>query len=375
MKSKHLDIRFHLVLIALEMFRPSSPQQDWRPAVRAQINHSLSELSQVESQLNWLSGSIAYIDSMATSLPSKFKALRTNGFVHQVGVENQLNDLVEKWNMTHSGLSIEIDAFSQQLRIEINELKGEGNELLNRINQPFMIEFAVRGEATMYNSKVDGFNSKAYNQINQAKSGFGDIRQNIEEIGSSINEAENAVNAAMSASFALMEREHPILCVKAKKIEPEEKNEGRIIITDQRLLYETEKKVVVEKKLFFATKTKMDRVLDLEIPLGVVTEAHKGRVGLIAWEGVYVELKPGQKYKEVVFDTTGDDTEKLIDTVNYVLSGQADKDKAQTAVDEKPLEGPKAFLCIKCGAPLEVATTRGILEVECNYCGTKNRMQ
>ena len=227
----------------------------------------------------------------------------------------------------------------------------------------------------MYNSKVNGFTSKAYEQINQAKNGFGDIKQSIEKIESTINEAEKAVNAAMSASFALMEREHPILCIKVKKLEPGEKNEGRIIITDQRLLYETEKEVVVEKKLFIAIKTRMDRVLDLEIPLGVVTEVHKGRVGLIAWEGVYVELRPSQKYKEVIFDTTGDNTEKMVDPVNYVLSGQADKDKALIAVDEKPIEGPQAFLCIKCGAPLNVATTRGISDVECKYCGTRNKIQ
>jgi len=357
------------------MFKSASPQQDWRPALRSQVNHSLSELSQVEGQLNWLSGSIAYIDSMTTSLPSRFKALRTNGFVHRVGIENQLSNLINNWNMTRTGLSSNIDAFSQQLRTEISSLKSEGDELLNRINQPFALEFVLRGEIAIFNSKVDNFTSKAHGQINQAKSGFTELRQNIEKIESITNDAENSINSTQSASFALIEREHPILCIKAKKHEPGEKNEGRIILTDQRLLYETEKEVAIEKKFFIAIKTKTSRTLDLEIPLGIVKEAHKGRVGLIAWEGIYLELRPGQKFNQAIFDTTGDDTEKLIESIDYVLSGQADKDKAMIAVEEKPPEGPKAFLCIKCGAPLDVATTRGIAEVECNYCGTKNKIK
>lgn len=357
------------------MFRSTPPQHDARQLLRSEVNRSLSNLSQIESQLNWLSASIAYIDSMTTSLPSRFKALRVNGFVHRVGVEHQLNELVEKWNTTRSGVSAEVDAFSQQLRSEVNALKSEGNNLLNRINQPFIIEFALRGEVMGYTSKVNSFTSKAQTQIDRARSGFSELRNNVEKIGKVVADAEEAVNAAQSASVAMMEKEHPILCVKAKKQSPGEKNEGRVIVTDQRIIYEVEKQVVLEKKLFIATKTKVDRVLDLEIPLGVVTEANKGRVGLIAWEGVYIELKQGQRFKEAVFDTSGDETEKLVEAINYVLSGQADKDKALVAAEEKVVEGPKAFFCLKCGAPLDIATTRGIAEVECKYCGTKNKVQ
>ncbi|MEM3404235.1 MAG: hypothetical protein QXJ17_06855 [Nitrososphaeria archaeon] len=357
------------------MFHHTQPQSNVRQLLRSDVNRSLSSISQIESQLNWLSASIAYIDSMATSLPSRFKALRANGFVHRVGVERQLNELVDKWNATRSSVSAEVEAFSQQLRSEVNALKSEGDRLLNRINQPFLIEFALRADVMGYTSKVNNFSSKAQTQIDNAKRGFSELRNNIEKIGKVVVEGEEAVNAAQSASVAMMEKEHPILCVKAKKQSPGEKNEGRIIVTDQRILYEVEKQVVLEKKLFIATKTKVDRVLDLEIPLGVVAEANKGRVGLIAWEGVYIELKQGQKFKEVVFDTSGDETEKLVEVINYVLSGQADKDKSLVVAEEKVIEGPKAFFCLKCGAPLDLATTRGIAEIECKYCGTRNKIQ
>jgi len=350
-----------------------SSRPDSRQLLRSEVQGSLSRLSQVESQLNWLSSSIAYIDSMSASLPSRFEALRKGGYVHRVSVEAQLKKLVDNWNSARAGVSSEVEALTGQLRGEINALKMEGNSLLQRINQPFLVEFAVRGEVALYNSKVNSFVSKANVQIGQARQGLAEVRGNFEKIEKVVGDAENALNAVASASFPLHENEHPLLCVKAKKLEPGEKVEGRVILTDQRLLFEVEREVVLERKLFIATKTKTERSLDLEVPLGLISSAQKGRVGLIAWEGVYIDLRPGYKFKAVVFDTKGDDTDKMVEAINYVLSGQADRD--MTVVEVKPAEGPKAFLCIKCGAPLDVPTTRGVYEVVCKYCGTKNRLQ
>jgi hypothetical protein len=98
-------------------------------------------------------------------------------------------------------------------------------------------------------------------------------------------------------------------------------------------------------------------------------------VGFVAWDGVYVEIKPRQKYKQAIFDSHGEDTEKLVGAIDYVLSGKADKDQVLKEAIEKPPEGTKAFFCIKCGAPPNVPITRGIAEVNCIYCGTKNKIQ
>ncbi|MCX8188693.1 MAG: hypothetical protein N3F64_03210 [Nitrososphaeria archaeon] len=350
-----------------------SAQHDRRQHLRSEVQSSLSSLTQVESQLNWLTSSISYIDSMCISLPSRFEALRKSGYVHRVSVEEQLKKLVGDWNLTRSSISFDIESLTGQLKSEISILKSEGQSLLSRINQPFFVEFAIRGEIILYNTKVSTFTSKAYSQINQVKRGLVKVREDIEKVEKVVSDAEYVVNSIASASFMLKENEHPLLCVKAKKLEPAEKNEGKVTVTDQRLLYEVEKEVVLEKKLFIPTKTKTERKLDLEIPLGIISSVQKGRVGIIAWEGVYIDLKPGQKYKAIVFDTSGDDTEKLIDAINYVLSGQADRD--MVLVEVKPVEGPKAFFCIKCGAPLDVPTTRGVYEVSCKYCGTRNKIQ
>ena len=246
---------------------------------------------------------------------------------------------------------------------------------MNRMNQPLVMQQTIRSEITQFDAAVNNVNLTTSNQLNQLTNSFGTLKEDFGQIEEIVADAENAVNSITSASFPLMEREHPILCLKVKKHEPGEENEGRLFVTDQRLLYETEKEVVLEKKWFVVTKKKMDRVLDLEVPLGLITEAHKGRVGFMAWDGVYVEIKPGQKYKQAIFDTHGEDAEKLVGAIDYVLSGQADKDRVLTEAIEKPPEGIKAFFCVKCGAPLNVLTTRGIAEVNCMYCGTKNKIQ
>lgn len=220
---------------------------------------------------------------------------------------------------------------------------------------------------------MNSFVSRANEQIIRVRKGLVEIRKDFEVVEKVVGDAENVLKAVASASFNLFENEYPLLCVNVKKLEPGEKREGRVIVTDQRLLFEIEREVVLERKLFIATKTKVERSLDLEVPLGLIASVQKGRVGLIAWEGVYIDLKPGYKFKAIVFDTNGDDTEKLIDVINYVISGESDRDKI--VLESKSVEEPRAFFCIKCGAPLDVPTTRGIYEVICKYCGTKNRLK
>lgn len=56
-----------------------------------------------------------------------------------------------------------------------------------------------------------------------------------------------------------------------------------------------------------------------------------------------------------------------------MFSGEADKDKIMLEV--KPVEGVKAFFCIKCGVSLDVSTTRGVYEVVCKYCETINKIK
>ncbi|MGB9727058.1 MAG: hypothetical protein ACPLZF_01500 [Nitrososphaeria archaeon] len=350
-----------------------STRPDSRQILRSEVQNSLSNIMQVESQLNWLSSTISYIDSMTTILPPRFEGLRRGGYVHRVNVEKKMEKLVENWNLIRLTTVPEIESLSGQLKGEISRLKDEGNVLLNRLGQQFSPEFVLGGEVSVFSSKVNSFVSRANGQIIQARKGLMEIRRDFEEIEKVVGDAENVLKAVASASFNLLENEHPLLCVSVKKLEPGEKRDGRVIVTDQRLLFEVEREVVLEKKLFIATKTKIERSLDLEVPLGLIASAQKGRVGLIAWEGVYIDLRPGYKFKAIVFDTKGDDTGKLIDIINYVISGESDRDKI--VLETKPVEGPKALFCIKCGAPLDVPTTRGLYEVECKYCGTKNRLK
>ncbi|MBC7092105.1 MAG: hypothetical protein H5T50_09415 [Nitrososphaeria archaeon] len=103
-----------------------STSPDNRQILRSEVQRSLSNIAQVESQLNWLSSTISYIDSMSTVLPSRFDSLRSRGYIHRAGVERQLGKLVENWNLTRADIVSEIESLSSRLKSEIGQLKGEG---------------------------------------------------------------------------------------------------------------------------------------------------------------------------------------------------------------------------------------------------------
>jgi hypothetical protein len=114
----------------------------------------------------------------------------------------------------------------------------------------------IRSEITQFDAAVNNVNLTTSNQLNQLTNSFGTLKEDFGQIEEVVADAENAVNSITSASFPLMEREHPILCLKVKKHEPGEENEGRLFVTDQRLLYETEKEVILEKNGLLSRRRK-----------------------------------------------------------------------------------------------------------------------
>jgi DNA-directed RNA polymerase subunit RPC12/RpoP len=184
--------------------------------------------------------------------------------------------------------------------------------------------------------------------------------------------AEQTLEFFTEANFPMKQDESPVLAITGKILKGD-KNEGILYFTNQRFIFEAKKEVVLEKKLFIVTKKKIERVVMIDQPIGAVKEISKGRVGFIAWTGIYVKFKPDSNQEEVQFDVEGWEADLIGKFFDYIVGGDADKDISALKVVTGTPATPSIQLvyCPRCSAPYTREIFKGQKTVQCQYCGTQ----
>jgi hypothetical protein len=187
--------------------------------------------------------------------------------------------------------------------------------------------------------------------------------------------AEKTVELFAQATFPFKQEESPVLAIDGK-IMTGDKSEGTLYFTNQRFVFEGKKEIVLEKKFFIATKKKIERTVMMEQPIGALQEIFKGRVGLLAWTGVYVRFKPERRLEETPFDVKGWEADVITRFFGYIIGGEADRDIAAIrGVSVKQAPTIQIVRCSNCSAPYTREIYKGQTIVQCEYCGTQIAIQ
>ena len=144
--------------------------------------------------------------------------------------------------------------------------------------------------------------------------------------------------------------------------------EGILSLTNQRFIFESEKEVVLKKTLFIATQKKKIRETIIDKPIGMVDNIIKGRVGILAGQGLYIKFKPDSGLEEMKLDTKGEDTDLVLHFHQFISSGKADQELETT--ESSKTEKFMPILCPRCDAPYSKEIYRGQTSLQCKYCGT-----
>jgi hypothetical protein len=85
---------------------------------------------------------------------------------------------------------------------------------------------------------------------------------------------------------------------------------------------------------------------------------------------VYVQFAPESGISEMRFDTSGQEDDWIVESYNYITSGQVDEELA-ALTQSTTTDGEKMQLaaCPVCGAPYREKIYRGQTSVNCKYCG------
>ncbi|MGQ9726678.1 MAG: hypothetical protein ACUVQW_06045 [Candidatus Bathycorpusculaceae bacterium] len=334
-----------------------------------------SQLRSIESNLSSASGAIsdvesklAYVEGATGSLPSRLMTVRGRGYAAMGHLEKSIDLLTKKWTEAAPTIKQAFLNNVQPLTAQIRGLEAEARRLRMEIdsgNTGFS-----RSLASRLSIDSSSLRAKASSEASKVSIPLNEFISSVNAIDRDLKVAEKTMELFSQAIFPLKQEESPVLAIEGK-IMTGEKSEGTLYFTNQRFIFEGKKEVVLEKKFFIATKKKVERTVLIEQPIGALQEVSKGRVGLLAWTGIYIRFKPERGLEETPFDVKGWEADIITRFFSYIIGGEADRDIASirgTAVKEAPTI--QLVRCSHCGAPYTREIYKGQTSVQCEYCGT-----
>ncbi len=351
-------------LVAFAMVQATTEKDSYYARLRS-IESDLSEASRV---LTSSESEVASLDASVGTLASRLATVRSRGYSALSHLDKTIEILTKKWAEVGPAVKQSLANNLQPLSSQIRALQSEAQTLRMEIdggNLPAALSLSSRlgGDASSIKARATAAAAQATAPAKQLAAGLSAVDRDLKI-------AETTVTLFSQAGFPMKQEESPVLAIEGKLMEGE-KCHGTLYFTNQRFLFEGQKEVVLEKKLFIVTKKRIDRSVMLERPVGAVQDITKGRVGLLAGAGVYVQFRPEVGVPTTPFDVRGWEADVITRFFKYITGGEADRDIA-TVRGVAPATTPSIRLvrCPSCGAPHSGEIYRGQTSVNCEYCGS-----
>jgi len=334
----------------------------------AQLRSIESDLSSASGAISDVESKLSYVESSMGSLPSRLMTIRGRGYAAMGHLEKSIDLLTKKWTEAAPTLKQAFLNSIQPLTSQIRSLEVEARRLRTEIDTG-NIGFS-RSLASRLSIDASSLKLRAMAEAGKVSTPLNEFISSVNAIERDLKVAEKTVELFSIATFPLKQEERPILAIEGK-ITTGEKSEGILYFTNQRFIFEGKKEVVLEKKFFIATKKKVERTVLIEQPIGALQEISKGRVGLIAWTGIYIRFKPERGLAETPFDVKGWEADIITRFFSYIIGGEADRDIAAIrGITVKEAPAIQLVRCPNCGAPYTREIYKGETSVKCEYCGT-----
>jgi DNA-directed RNA polymerase subunit RPC12/RpoP/chromosome segregation ATPase len=348
-----------------------SQAENQKQAMYAQLNSIESDISLVSAAVNGARNNIAHVEGSVVSLPSRLGKVRERGYAAMGHMEKDTDLLSKKWTEMSPSVKQAFATSIEPLATQADGLRAEARGLQTQIdsgNIPYSQSLANRLSAAS-----SSLRERIATEEDKVNAPLCELTSSINSLDQDLKVAEQTIEFFSQANFPLKPEESPVLAVEGKILKGD-KNKGTLYFTNQRFVFEARKEVVLEKKFFVATKKKIERVVQINQPIGALQEISKGRVGLIAWTGIYVRFKPDSREEDAQFDVEGWEADLIGRFFDYIIDGDADKDIAVlrgTAGTTAAAPLVQVVYCSRCFAPYTREIFKGQKTVQCEYCGTQ----
>jgi hypothetical protein len=352
-----------LPLVSIAAPPQSNPLRD---SLNGRVGTIDSELSEAARAIGNAESEVNSADASITGLAGRLSTVRGRGYAALAHLDKTTDLLTKKWAELGPGLKLSVSSTLQPLRQQVNAAESLAQRLRQEISMGNLIGAEVQVNSLA--GEASALRSRALADSARVTTPLRDLSSALAAVDRDLKIAETTVALFSQAAFPLQQAESPVLAIEGRRMDGE-KNHGTLYFTNHRFVFEGQKEVVLEKHLFIVTKKRIDRVVMIERPVGAVQEISKGRVGLIAGIGVYVQFKPEVGLPVTPFDVKGWEADVITRFFKYITGGEADRDIAASH-GVAPATAPtiKLVRCPACGAPYSGEVYQGQTSVACEYC-------
>ena len=205
---------------------------------------------------------------------------------------------------------------------------------------------------------------------------YGTVPSNVSQTVSQIREIEGYLNIADESNFDFLAAEDLFMAVKAewkktgkKKDDPD----GYFYITNQRVLMDQSEK----KGGFLGFGGKKEEGLLWEAPVGALINVDYEKKGMLGGiDLIHLSFNADGPFADTTIEVKGGVHAKMFAAkLEQAISGEIEKERGverDQAVVEAIADAPTT--CSVCGATFGQEITRGMTQLECEYCGSIVRL-
>lgn len=345
------------------------------PTAEAAVRRLEERLTALEraALLNDVRNRLAEADAALLRLPQEIASLRSRGFLYRAGWEARLNALSEEWPRLRPNVLSAIETHCATLRPAIlrveesvrrlsalrsSPLSTAQPTLLRVENEIIACEHLVRASEEAVQNLFRGFST------------------NLDALAREVADISRMMGWLGEARFALQPGEGLVEAVQARLVRGDERQEGFLFLTDQRLVFERREKVARKKVLFITTASELVQEVVWEAPLGEIGEvtASEARKALVMKrELLAIAPAPGARFARAEFELEADSAAWRA-LILRVQTGEIAQERTGGAPEVPTFIIPAK--CPSCGAAMERAgPVRGVSSVRCEYCGATIPLQ
>ncbi len=363
-------------------FTPQRPQAPVAPSLVSASSEMATRLAIVRSNWESIAGGVALaslfdaleqvtgqIDGVSQALSS----VRARGYRFGREWETQLEAISGRWPQQHTQAIRLLEGERRVLQSAAQDV----DNLLQRANRDAGLVSTAESRIAVLQSNINAAERRVRDTFDQTQQQAYSLQREIDKV-------QFLLDALDEASFDLLPDEHAIAACEAVWASDQEEPEGRLFLTDARLIFEQWQEVAKKKVLFITTEKELIQKKLWESPIGAVEELEAEDKKSFLRRQELLTLRFSERTRE----TPGDVTLQLKDTDNEswralirkAKTGQIDNERYGAPAPEQQLAAtieqeattpPKELptVCPNCSAPLP-PIFKGMKQVACDYCGT-----
>ena len=319
--------------------------------------------------LSSATSTLATLGQQISSLPADIENVRKQGYVFRSYLESKVDVLQQQWNNSQDNLNRWLQQESQALKQDIEDVEDH----VNQLNAQGNATRAKQANANEVKALLDTLEAKVDVAEEQIQAQYQPIQQEMNRTRQQLQEIAWFLEQRDQATFEFYPEEKVYLVAKAEWDDGDDKPDGMLFMTDQRLVFEQKEKTGKKFGLFGGKDTQ--GVL-WEAPMTSVENVESENKGFMGGKDmIHLTLGSGASYPKITVEIKGGVQAKYwAGQLNQVRTGNANQDRAvqqDPELIERLRNAPTE--CPTCGGTLPQIMA-GQNQVDCTYCGTVIRI-